>query len=312
MIWRKVCAAVMVMALALTSMPVAAQSVTAPGFQGLNQIEMALYGQVGEGPIIPRLAKAEMDVFGQAQESGSSIVARIDNLSQLVGASNAGVSLLLRLNALEWMTFQEVTQGQSLVRRIEAIERAFYGQLNNASISVRIADLSRAIWGTDQISITKKQIPAQTTVRISLLTEINSGTMRVGDQVRYKVTDTIILENTMLIPAGTQGVGKVTDVRQAGRIGRDGLVTVDWGHLTAVDGTQIKVGIGAAATERNQNSAEIAAGAAMAGVILLGPLGLAAGALVSGRDHVIPIGTQFYAEVAQAANVNGMSLIPVY
>lgn len=311
MIWRKVFSVMLAALMVLTSVPIAAQDTAPLGFQGLNQVEMALYGSAGEGPLIPRIEQAERDVLGQVQSDGGSIISRIDTLVQLIGSTGSTGSLLLRLNSLEWMTFQEVTYGQPLVRRIETLERAFYGEISRAPVAERISRLSRDIWGTDQIHVARKQLPAKTTVRIALLTEINSATMRVGDTVRYKVTETVRIDNTVLIPSGAQGVGKVTDVRQAGRLGRDGLVTIEWGHLTAIDGSQIKVTIGEAATERNQNSAELAAGAAMAGVILLGPLGVAAGALVPGKDHVIPVGTQFYAEVAEGANVNGLSLIPL-
>lgn len=310
MIWRKVFSSVLAVLLVLTSVPIAAQDIAVPGFQGLNDVELALYGSVKEGPLLPRIEQAERDVFGQVQTDGGSIIARIDGLVRAVGSGSAG-SLLLRLNSLEWMTFQEVTYGQPLVRRIESLERAFYGEVSRDSVGQRIARLSRDIWGSEQIHIARKQLPAATTVRIALLTEINSGTMRVGDPVRYQVRESVRVENTVLIPAGAQGVGKVTDVRQAGRLGRDGLVTIDWGYLTAIDGTPVKVTIGAAATERNQHSAELAAGAAMAGVILLGPLGLAAGALVTGKEHVIPVGTEFYAEVAESLNLNGLSLVPL-
>lgn len=311
MMWRKICSTVLAVVLLLTSCPVWAQDATPLGYQGLDQVELALYGKVTEGSLLPRIEKAELDVLGQVNTEGASIIARINTLAQLVGASSSSVSLLLRVNSLEWMTFQEVTQGQALVRRLESLERAFYGQVVNASVGARISGLSRDIWGRDQIHVARKQLPAETTVRISLLTEINSGTMREGDPVRYKVTETVMIDNTVLIPAGAQGVGRVTEVRKAGQFGRDGQVTVDWGQVTAMDGSQVKVTIGAAATERNQNSAELAAGAAMAGVILLGPIGLAAAALVSGRDHVLPIGTQFYAEIAESTNVSGLSLVPV-
>lgn len=310
--WRKMCSVVLVFALLFTSVPVVvAQEATPAGFQGLNQIELTLYGQVSEGPLMPRLEKAEIDVFGAVQSDGSSLVTRINRLAQLLSGTAADVSLLLQLNALEWMTFQKVTQGQPLVRRIESIERAFYGAIHNEPLNVRIANLTRAIWGTSQIHAARQQVKAETTVRIALLTEINSSTMRVGDQVRYRVTDTVIVENKVVIPAGVEGVGKVTDVRKASFLGRDGLVTVDWGEVPAMDGSRVKVTIGAKATEQNQRSAELAAGAAMAGVVLLGPIGLAAGALVSGRDHVIPVGTEFYAEVAADATIQGLSLVPL-
>lgn len=309
--WRKIFSVLLVFTLALGAVPTYAQDATPMGFLGLLDIELALYGQAGEGPIVPRLEKAELDVFGAVQTDATSITMRVERLSQLLGGAGTGVSMILQLNAIEWMTFQKVVHGQPFVRRIESIERAFYGQISNRPVNERIAALSRALWGSDKVHVAQQQVPTETTVRISTLTEINSAAMKVGDPVRYRVVDSVIINNNVVIPAGAEGVGRVTEVRTAGRIGRDGLVTVEWGEITAIDGTLVKVGIGAKATERNQNSAELATGAAMAGVILLGPLGLAAGALVTGKDHVVPIGTQFYAEVTSAKSVNALSLIPL-
>lgn len=315
MVWRKVCAVVVTVALLTASVPAMAQEGTPTGFQGLAQVEMILYGQVGEGAIQPRLERAELDVFGAVQTDGGSFIARINRLAQFLSGTSSNVSLVLQLNALEWMTFQQVTQGQSLVRRIESLERAFYGTVVSGPIHERLAQLTRDVWGTNRINVARQQIKAETTLRIALLTEINSAKNRVGDTVRYRVVETVIIDNNVVIPAGVEGVGKVTEVRTSGPLGRDGRVSVDWGQISAIDGTPVKITIGAAATAQNQNSAELAAGAAMAGVILLaplglGPLGLAAGALVSGRDHVIPVGTQFYAEVAADTTVTALSLVP--
>lgn len=308
---RKILSVVLAFVLTLGALPVYAQQATPVGFLGLIDIETSLYGQAGEGPIVPRLEKAELDVFGSIQTDASSITVRVERLAQLLGGAGSGVSMILQLNAIEWMTFQTVVHGQPFVRRVESIERAFYGQISNRPVNERIADLSRALWGSDKVHVAQQSVPTETTVRISTLTEINSSNMKVGDPVRYRVVDSVIIDNNVVIPAGAEGVGQVKEVRTAGRIGRDGLVTVEWGEIKAIDGTPIKVGIGAKATERNQNSAELATGAAMAGVILLGPLGLAAGALVTGKDHVVPVGTQFYAEVLTPKTVNALSLVPL-
>ena len=78
-----------------------------------------------------------------------------------------------------------------------------------------------------------------------------------------------------------------------------------------MDGTEVAVRIGQRAEERT-NSLELATGAALAGVILLGPIGLAAGALVTGQDDIVPVGTQLFVEVAAPVEVNGLSLVPAY
>lgn len=309
--WRRVFSILLVLTLTFGTFPVYAQQATPIGFQGLFDVEIALYGEASEGPIVPRLEKAERDVYGRVQDDGSSYMMRVERLAQLLGGSRSGVSLILQLNAIEWMTFQQVTQGQPLVRRIEAVERAFYGEISNAPINERLANLTRALWGSSTIHSARQEIPAETTVRISTITEINSATMKVGDAVRYRVAETVRIDNNIVIPAGVEGVGRVLEVRESGRLGRDGMVTIDWGEIQAIDGTRIKITIGSRAVERNQ-SADLAAGAAIAGVILLSnPIGLVAGAFITGKDHVMPVGTQFYAEIASPATINALSLVPV-
>lgn len=305
---RKIAALALIVALLGSVVSANAQSPSAVGFQSLFDVEAILYGAPGDGPILPRLERVERDVYGRVQD-GEVLIVRIERLAHLFSSNlSSGASLLLTLNAIEWMIFQQVTHGQSVSRRLEALEASIYGQTRTGSINERLEHLTQQLWPGGRINVATHTIPNETVVRISLLREINSSSMRVGDTVPYRVTDTVILENNVVIPAGAEGVGRVVEVRQAGRGGREGLVTVEWGELRAIDGSLVKVTVGERASERNQ-SLELATGAAIAGVVLLGPLGLAAGALVSGRDHVVPTGTQFYAEVAREARVSALSLV---
>ena len=76
-----------------------------------------------------------------------------------------------------------------------------------------------------------------------------------------------------------------------------------------MDSSDVRINLDERATERNQ-SMELAAGASLAGVVLLGPIGLAAGYFVQGRHHVVPQGTIFFVEVAQDTKVQALSLVP--
>ena len=58
-------------------------------------------------------------------------------------------------------------------------------------------------------------------------------------------------------------------------------------------------------------SGELAAGASLGGMVLLGPLGLAAGYLVQGKAQTIPAGTELTIEVKDAVTVRALSLLPV-
>lgn len=311
---RKVCSYMLVLALIISSAPIYAQEGLPRLGQDLERVEMALYGEVRSGAILPRIEQAERDVFGEVESGASSLPLRIQRLRQYAGDEVSGVSLILQLNAIEWMTFQETTSGESFVRRVDLVEQALFGEMRSEPLSERIADLARALWGSSRANVAKQKLPKEKTIRIRTLTEINSASMEVGDEVRYRVAETVIIDNNIVIPEGARGQGSVQSVSTSARLGRDGLVVVDWGTITAIDGTPIRVTIGEKATERNHHSAELAAGAALAGAILLGPvlgpIGLAAGAFVQGKEYVLPKGSEFYAEVKEDVEINAVSLVP--
>jgi hypothetical protein len=68
--------------------------------------------------------------------------------------------------------------------------------------------------------------------------------------------------------------------------------------------------MGERATQQNQEAVTLAAGASMAGVLLLGPIGLVSGYFVRGKDVTIEANTEFFVEVAEDTTVWGLSLAP--
>src|SRR5690606_40547566 len=65
-----------------------------------------------------------------------------------------------------------------------------------------------------------------------------------------------------------------------GRFGQSGRVEVNWGTVPAIDGTRVQLNVSTRAAQQNQ---ELAVAASMAGVILLGPVGLVGGLFEVGR-----------------------------
>ena len=118
-----------------------------------------------------------------------------------------------------------------------------------------------------------------------------------------------MIKDRLVVPAGTEGVGRVQEVTAAKRLGVDGRLIVDFRSLAAIDGTGVSLVMNEKATEKNK-SLELAAGAGMAGVILLGPIGLAGAYFIKGKDVTITMGTEFYVEVMRDARVSGLSLMP--
>lgn len=286
-----------------------AQTATAVGPPGLIQVEQILYGQAQEGPLVPRLEKAERDVYGRTQD-GSAFLVRLQRLQNMLTGAEGDIPLKMKLNAIEWVTFRSINENPSIQRRLELLESQLYGQIfNDMSLVERLDQLLQLMWPGGRIYAADATIPKGTLIRIELLTELNSEKSQLNDVVRYRVLDDVTIEGKIAIPAGSEGQGRITAVTGAGRLGQDGRVQVDFGSVLAMDSTPVPIHLDERATERNK-SLELAAGASIAGIILLGPIGLTAGYFVQGREHVVPQGSVFYVEVARDTQVRALSLVP--
>ena len=276
--------------------------------EGLRDIEVALYGQAKSGALIERLAALENEVFGE--EKSGPILVRIDHLhTYLMLSGGATDSLQLKLNAVEWMIYQEINSADVLYSRLQRLERDMYGEVQSGSALTRADNLLHMVWASDKLNLDLVTVPKETLVKIKLLTELDSGTSKVGDLVPYRVVEDVMIKDRLVVPAGTDGVGRVQEVTAAKRLGVDGRILVDFRSLEAIDGSSVALVMSEKATEKNK-SLELAAGAGMAGVILLGPIGLAGAYFIKGKDVSITMGTEFFVEVMRDARVSGLTFMP--
>lgn len=291
--------------MALTSMGALAQDASLPTL--LAAAEQAIYGSERTGSLLERVARLEQDVYGR--EQSGALLTRAQNLyAYLTGAIGGGASIIVQLNVVEYMVFQRLSTGAGLVQRIEELERSIIGSPQALPLAERVRSLVELVWPSGQLNLQRVHLPAETLVRVRLLTEINSGRNQVGDRVRYRVVEDVWVDGRIVIPAGAEGEGRVTAVQSAGRFGQAGRVEVDWGSATTFDGTAVRFAVSERAARQNQ---ELAVAASVAGLMILGPIGLVGGFLVQGAEHVVPVGTEFYVEVAREADLLGLSLTPV-
>lgn len=287
-----------------------AQETPVVGPPGMAQVEQILYGRQQEGALLDRLERIEIDMYGRPQD-GSAFLVRLQKLVSLLSGAEGEVGLKMKLNAIEWVLFQKINEGPSINRRIEQLENAMFGELqSDLGLVARLDQLLELVWPGGKVYVAEATIPKGTEIRIELLTEINSERSKVDDPVRYRIAENVRIDNQIVLAAGAEGVGRVTHVESAGRLGRDGRVQVDFGSVNAMDSSQVRLQAIQDASGR-QTNVELAAGASIAGAAVLGPLGLAAGLFVIGKDNVVPVGSKFLVEVAQDAKVNALSLIPV-
>jgi len=281
-----------------------AQETSLPGM--LAAVEQAIYGAEQAGSLVERVSRIERDVYGGTQ-SGPLLV-RIQNVYGYLVGVGGPLNIGLQLNVVEYLVFQRMNTGAPLTRRLEDLERNILGTTQQLPLAERVRSLLELVWPSGELNVRQVTVPKETLVKIHLLTEINSGTSRVGQRVRYRVVEDVIIDGRVVIPAGAEGEGEITAVQSAGRFGQAGRVEVNWGTVPAIDGTRVQLNVSTRAAQQNQ---ELAVAASMAGVILLGPVGLVGGLFVQGQEHVVPVGAQFYVEVARETQALGLSLTPL-
>lgn len=296
---------ILIVGLLIGSIPVGAQAITPLAV--LGDVEQLLYGQVNTGAIMGRLEQIENEVFGQTHTG--PVMTRIDRVQEFLVGNKEGTGLKLRLNLAEWGFLEELTESEALLKRLERLEVAFYGDAQVGSLSERIDEMMMLIWGTTDLDYAPVETKSQTLVEIQVLSEVDSSKNKVGDLIHYHVASDVIIDDWIAIPKGAKGIGKVTEVTSAGALGRNGRVVIDFGTVPAFDGSSIRLRVSERATEENSRL-EIAAGASMAGILLLGPIGLAGGYFIKGENVRIPSDTRFFVETENTRTVLGFNLLP--
>lgn len=273
----------------------------------LAAVEEIIFGrdQAGTGPLLQRVVRLEKELYGT--EGSGPLLVRVDKMHEELVAGGGGTSLLMRLNAVEWMLYQEVSPIQPLSRRLEQLEAQVVGERQTGPLQERVARLMDLVWPGGQLNTATVEIPKETLVRIRLNASVDSGKNRVGEVIPYQVAADVMVDNRLVIPAGTPGAAKVTKVTSAGMLGRSGKVELDFGTLRTLDGTAVRLAVEERAAKENT---QLAAAASVGGLVLLGPIGLVGGAFVQGKEHVIPAGTELYVEVQRPVQALGLALTP--
>src|SRR6187455_1068751 len=76
-------------------------------------------------------------------------------------------------------------------------------------------------------------IPAGTTLRLTLQSAVASDMSHVEDSVRAELRQAVSVDGTPVLPAGTEVVGTVTDVKRPGRVKGRALVAYRFNSLRA-------------------------------------------------------------------------------
>ena len=133
-------------------------------------------------------------------------------------------------------------------------------------------------------------VPANTPIGLRFLTPVDSRKTSEGTKVRFEVVADVVQGRHRVIRTGTPATGTVTQVTHPGAFGTSAKVVIGLLSVNAADGRPVKLSDVIVSKEMITKNRVGAAGTSVAGAIVLGPVGLLAGALIRGNDVEVPRG----------------------
>lgn len=300
---------ILVLALIITTFVpflASADSTGLPMLSDLDQAEVMLYGNSnGTHAVVQRLDNMEKTLYGGVFPT--SIPERVSQIKNLLTFDKQdSPSLIFQLRADEWVAQQKISYGPVLPR-LEELERTLVGTNTQTPVVQKIQKMNTLCFKNGNMPMANRTIAQGTLVKVEFLTPLNTGKNKEGDLVEFQVTDNVIIDGVLVIPAGSKATGEVTKISSAKGFGKDGKLEIDFKTVEALDGTPVSLILGDKAKEENKNMA-YAAGASVTGAIILGPIGLVGGAFVKGRQVEIPVGSKMYLEVKDSVSVIGLAV----
>jgi hypothetical protein len=300
---RKILICTLIAIFAATGLVAAQNGVEPTMLDKAAAVEKILYGAEQTGSLVERVSKIEKDMYGR--ETKDAIVTRLDRVHGYIrDNSPAAPSFSIKLSAVEW-TLTRDTTAQPAKTRLENLEKVMFGSPVQGSFDGRLAKLVKLAFPGGQPEVEGVNIPKDSLVKIKIVTQLDTKNSRTGDTVAFQAAEDVYSGGLLVIGKGAVGTGKVTKVEPARNFGRDAKLEVSFDSITAMDGTVVGTFLGEKAKEETKSMAK-AAGATVAGVVLLGPIGIVGGAFVHGQDITIPAGTELYIQTKADADVYGI------
>ncbi len=273
----------------------------------ISRIERYIYGSEQDASTTDRLRQIEEDLFGRT--SGQTDSEKANYLHDFIFAgSEQNPSMDMKLSYLEWKLFNETNEG-SLENRLAKIDKYITGIQTNEPMAFRLEQQVHVIIENGLISMHKVTIPAGTKLKVKLQKSISSKTSKKGDIVPMVIAEDVFINNSVLVMTKGGIISPtVKNVRRGGRFGRTGLINLDLSTIETMDSTPIKVSIDSAGEKYDKKKIGMAAGASAVGYVVLGPIGLAGGAFIKGKDIEVQEGTEFKVITREDCKVKGVSV----
>ena len=279
----------------------AAETSQATLLEDLSQIEMAIYGVAQEKPLVERVEYLEKELVGRTLPG--TITSRAKQLKEfIITGTPEDPSVIFKINASQWMLEEKITS-EPLITKIESLENVLFGKISTDVLAMRAESIFEICFKEGKPQMEEVVIPAGTLVSIRFLSTLSSKINKTGETFNFQISENVFLDNKLIIPVNSEGVGEITKAKKATLLSRPGKLEMEFKSLSALDGTPLSLILGEKAEEENKRL-YIAVGAGLLGLIILSnPIGLVFGALIPGKNVKIDEGTEIFLQVKEDTTV---------
>ncbi len=279
----------------------AAETSQATLLEDLSQIEMAIYGVAQEKPLVERVEYLEKELVGRTLPG--TITSRAKQLKEfIISGTPEDPSVIFKINASQWMLEEKITS-EPLIVKIENLENILFGKTSSDVLAMRAESIFEICFKEGKPQMEEVVIPAGTLVSIRFLSTLSSKINKTGETFNFQISENVFLDNKLIIPVNSEGVGEITKAKKATLLSRPGKLEMEFKSLSALDGTPLSLILGEKAEEENKRL-YVAVGAGLLGLIILSnPIGLVFGALIPGKNVKIDEGTEIFLQVKEDTTV---------
>jgi hypothetical protein len=296
------CIAILMMALFACPVNVFADSANMTLMEKTVVVERALYGTDQSGALVDRVGRIEKDMYGT--ESKGNLATRLGRVYTYMTDNSGAPTFQLKLNGVEW-TLTHRTTNRPAVERIGKLSLMMVGNTTAGALDDQLTKLITLAYPGGKVEAISETIPKDTLIKIRLLTPLGTKVNHAGDQINFEVADDVFQDIALVIPQGSVGSGSVLKVKPAENFGRDAKMEIAFDSVIALDGSTVDTVLGEKAKKETASLAT-AAGVSVAGMILLGPIGLVGGVFVQGQNINIPAGTELFIQTKEDLTVYGI------
>jgi len=305
MIFKKSFSLLLIIAFIFTSVLAqfswAAEASQATLLEDLSQVEVAIYGVTQEKPLVERVECLEKELVGRTLPG--TITDRAKQLKEfIISGTPEEPSVMFKINSSQWILEEKITN-EPLITKIENLENVLFGEFSDDVLAMRAETIFSICFKEGKPTTEEMIIPSGTLIPIRFLNTLSSKSNKTGETFNFQIAENVFLDNKLIIPSNSEGLGEITKAKKATILSRPGKLEIEFKSLSALDGTPLNLILGEEAEEENKRL-YVAVGAGILGFIILSnPIGLVFGALVPGKNVKIEEGSEMFLQVESDTTV---------